>query len=300
MQKKDGARTVTVSFCCTKSYRGLLSLSKEADMFSIHNRTISPGKQEDSQIDLKPFINFLLVLVPVLMLSAEFSNVSVVKVTAPPKGADPTHFEKARPIVTAENLSLVVLVSDSALTIGTNAGFLPSIYYKEFHRYVLKSDTRIQTTVEYNPLTSAILSAINGEPIRKYDKQDIILYAKNPESNTVVKALYSKEWNALVLGRNLQPAKSIARGDSFYYADDPERIMVAKNPNDYEMRPLSAYDILRWNLAQIRMRYYHAVPDPDNIIIASENHVVYDKIIQIMDAARAVGFSNVSIAKLRA
>ena len=39
--------------------------------------------------------------------------------------------------------------------------------------------------------------------------------------------------------------------------------------------------------------------DADNIIIAAENQVMYDKIIQIMDAARSADFPNISIAKLR-
>ena len=33
---------------------------------------------EDISIDLKPFINFLVVLIPVLMLSAEFAKISVI------------------------------------------------------------------------------------------------------------------------------------------------------------------------------------------------------------------------------
>jgi biopolymer transport protein ExbD len=268
-------------------------------MFSTHDRTISSGNHEESQVDLKPFINFLVVMVPVLMLSAEFSNISVVKMDVTPKGVDPNHTEHTPPIKVTENLSLVVLVSDSVMTIGASAGFLPSIHYKEFHRYVLKSDNRIQTTIEHDPLALSPTS-INGESVRKYDKQDILLYAKSPETNAVETALYSKGWNLLVIGRNLKPVSSVEYGDSLYFADDPERIVVVRNPNDYEMRPVSAYDMLKCNLAQIRLRYSRSVPDPDNIIIASDNKVVYDKIIQIIDAAKAVGFSNVSITKLRA
>lgn len=300
MHEEDRAQTVTVSFDCIVSKLGLFVPLKEADMFSLHDRTISSGKQEESQVDLKPFINFLVVMVPVLMLSAEFSSIAIVHMTATPKGVNSDHADYNPPIIPVENLSLMVLVSDSALTIGSNAGFLPSIYYKEFHRYVLKSDNRIQTTIEYDPRKSQPPGIINGEAIRSYDKQDIILYAKSLESNALSKAIYSKEWNSLVLGRDLRPSTSVERGDSFYYADDPERVMVVRNPKDYEIRPVSAYDMLKMNLAQIRMRYSRAVPDPDNIIIASENKVVYDKIIQIMDAAKAVGFTNVSIAKLRA
>lgn len=39
--------------------------------------------------------------------------------------------------------------------------------------------------------------------------------------------------------------------------------------------------------------------DCRDITIAPGNKVIYDKIIQIMDVAREVGFSNVSISKVR-
>jgi biopolymer transport protein ExbD len=48
----------------------------------------------------------------------------------------------------------------------------------------------------------------------------------------------------------------------------------------------------------VKERYKDA-DDADDIIIAAENEVMYDKIIQIMDAARTADFPNISIAKLR-
>jgi biopolymer transport protein ExbD len=44
---------------------------------------------------------------------------------------------------------------------------------------------------------------------------------------------------------------------------------------------------------------YRDAEDADDIIIAAENEVIYDKIVQIMDAARNAEFPNISIAKLR-
>jgi len=45
---------------------------------------------------------------------------------------------------------------------------------------------------------------------------------------------------------------------------------------------------------------YREADDANDIIIAAENQVIYDKVVQIMDAARSADFPNISIAKLRA
>jgi biopolymer transport protein ExbD len=44
---------------------------------------------------------------------------------------------------------------------------------------------------------------------------------------------------------------------------------------------------------------YGGADDADAIVIAADNRVIYDKIVQIMDAARTAQFPNISIAKLR-
>jgi biopolymer transport protein ExbD len=79
---------------------------------------------------------------------------------------------------------------------------------------------------------------------------------------------------------------------------NPRRVIVVNDPAEFESRPLSAYDELQNRLMKIKERYREA-EDADDIIIAAENEVMYDKIVQIMDKARAAEFPNISIAKLR-
>jgi biopolymer transport protein ExbD len=66
----------------------------------------------------------------------------------------------------------------------------------------------------------------------------------------------------------------------------------------FEIRDVSAYDYLKSLLVQIRERYADA-DDRDDLIIAAENQIIYDKIVQIMDVARSANLPNISIAKLR-
>jgi biopolymer transport protein ExbD len=198
----------------------------------------------DMQVDLKPFINFLVVLIPVLMISAEFSKIAVVTFDQYPGGGQTDSLSKNP--APADNLRFTVFVSESTLTIGSRNGFLPSLYYKELHLFTEKGDRKKEQVVEFDP--------------------------KHPQVS------HEK--------------------DSIFTLDNQGGMSVVKNPGDIETRPLSVYDALKCRLIQIKNSSQDAA-DCRNIIIASENKVVYDKIIQIMDVAREAGFSNVSISKVR-
>lgn len=71
-----------------------------------------------------------------------------------------------------------------------------------------------------------------------------------------------------------------------------------ENTADFESRPVIAYDLLKSLLVQIRERFPD-VDDRDDVIIAADDHIIYDKIIQIMDTARSAGLTNISIARFR-
>jgi biopolymer transport protein ExbD len=88
----------------------------------------------DAELDLKPFINFLVIIIPVLMLSAEFSKISIIELNAPksPDGVNTVTRDTARPIDDRASIArLTLLVSDSTITVGSNNGFLPTIYCRE-------------------------------------------------------------------------------------------------------------------------------------------------------------------------
>jgi biopolymer transport protein ExbD len=73
---------------------------------------------------------------------------------------------------------------------------------------------------------------------------------------------------------------------------------VVRDPSEFQLQPMSVYDELKNRLMKVKERFKDA-DDAENIIIAAENEVLYDKIVQIMDAARQAEFPNISIAKLR-
>jgi biopolymer transport protein ExbD len=97
-------------------------------------------------------------------------------------------------------------------------------------------------------------------------------------------------------GNPLKDATKV--GDTVYILTNPRRMVVVTTPGLYSPRPLSAYDEMRNRLMKIKQRYSD-VSDANDIILAAENQVAYDKIVQLMDVARAAEFPNIAISKLR-
>jgi len=112
---------------------------------------------DEINIDLKPFINFLVVMIPVLMLSSEFAKISVINLKLPAGGSSETQQQTTQPIVSPDRLMLTMVVTDSVVTIAAKNGFLPSLWYKEFHQYVSADDRRVRVTVPYDSKTSATM-----------------------------------------------------------------------------------------------------------------------------------------------
>jgi biopolymer transport protein ExbD len=255
---------------------------------------------EAVEIDLKPFINFLVVLIPVLMVSAEFAKISVINMKLPDgRGSNTQNAQTTRSLDDeSDKLLLTMLITDSVVTIGAKNGFMPSLFYKEFHNYVSSDDRRVSVTVEFDPKDpeKPVMNPKTGNPFKVGERQDIWLYTTN-ENYEVIKCLYSKEGQMLTNDDGF-PIQSVAVGDTVWLVTNPRRQIIVQNPADYTLSPLIAYDEMRNRLMKIKERYRDA-RDGNDIIIAAENQVAYDKIVQLMDVARSADFPNISIAKLR-
>jgi hypothetical protein len=191
-----------------------------------------------------------------------------------------------------------MIVTDSVVTIGAQGGFLPSLFYKEFHRYVAKDDRTNEKTVPYDPANpnKPVINDKTGKPFKLNERQDILLYTAD-ENGAIIQCLYTKE-GVMLTDAEYTPLKSVNIGDTVYLLSNPRVMVVVKNPAEYTLQPLIAYHEMENRLLKIRERFRDA-DDANDIIIAAENQVAYDKIIQLMDVAREADFSNISIAKLR-
>ncbi|MDD5674631.1 MAG: biopolymer transporter ExbD [Chitinivibrionales bacterium] len=101
-------------------------------MFLRKNHLLSSGADHwaaGMPVDLKPMLNVIVVLIPMLLLSAEFAKKSIIE-TTPFSGESNTNTpssEQARPKIA--NLNATVLVSDTTVTLANRNGILPSIYF---------------------------------------------------------------------------------------------------------------------------------------------------------------------------
>jgi biopolymer transport protein ExbD len=255
----------------------------------------TPG-DHDSVIDLKPFINFLIVLIPVLMLSAEFSKISLITFKNPLAGGQ---IDSVSTVQFDQNkVRLTVFVTESTMTIGSNNGFLPSRYYKEVHSFTGKDNKTDQKFVEFDPANPQAAVRKGGIDTKRYKSHEILLYCRDREKNEVSRALYSKTNNMLLVNSEINPVTALGGKESVYYYERFDRRIPVRPDDPVELRPLSAYDDLKCSLMKIQSRN-EAGPESRDLIIAATNKVVYDKIIQIMDVAREAGFTNVGISKLR-
>jgi biopolymer transport protein ExbD len=257
------------------------------------NKRLKPGEQA-KELDLKCFMNLMVVLIPMLLLSAEFAKVAIIEIRLPENRGSSTRTEQTEQTEEDrdEKLLLTAIITDSVVTLGARGGFLPSIFYREFHRYLTMDglDTLIEYVKDVTPRHPS------GRDLTVYERFDIFLYVVN-DARDIVNVLYSQH-GELVTNADNGWVTSVNVGDTVFALSTPRRRIVVSDPGAFVTRPLSAYDELRNRLMGVKELFQEA-SDNEDIIIVAENYVIYDKIVQIMDAARAAEFPNISIAKFR-
>jgi biopolymer transport protein ExbD len=238
----------------------------------------------------------MVVLIPLLLISAEFARVAIIDIKLPESRGSQTDQAVKKPDDEdkSNKLLLTAIVTDSVVTLGAKGGFLPSIFYREYHKYVARDDAT-EFTVEYEP-GKEVKHPKTGREMEIFERYDIFLYACDEERN-VLKCLYT-QYGEMVTDADGVAVTQASVGDTVFALCNPRRMIIVQDPAELELKSISAYDELKNRLMKVKERYRDA-EDADDIIIAAENQVMYDKIVQIMDAARAAEYPNISIAKLR-
>jgi len=249
-------------------------------------------------LDLTPFMCLMVVLVPILLLQAEFAQIAIIDINLPEgRGSQTKQTVKQRPKEEENKLLLTAIITDSVLTLGAKGGFLPSLFYQEFHKYITKDDGK-ELTVKYDPKNpEPPKHPVTGRPLEIYERYDIYLYSCDQDYEEINKCLYTK-YGEMLTDVDGVPVQKVEPGDTVYALSNPRRMSVVRDPSEFQLQPMSVYDELKNRLMKVKERFKDA-DDAENIIIAAENEVLYDKIVQIMDAARQAEFPNISIAKLR-
>lgn len=257
---------------------------------------------DEQEIDFKTFMSLMVVLIPMLLVCAQFAKIAVIEIKLPEGRGSQTMTKVKKPPKKDESnkLLLTAIITDSVVTLGAKGGFLPSVFYQEFHRYIDKDNKAIDFTVKYDPSeTEPPKHPQSGRPMEIYERYDIYLYACPEDYSEVIKCLYTRSTGTLCTDAESVPIKDMVNvGDTIFELTNPRKLVVVQDPAEYEIKELSVYDQLKNSLMKVKERFKDA-EDADAIIIAAENQVMYDKIVQIMDAAKEADFPGISIAKLR-
>lgn len=249
--------------------------------------------------DMKVFMSLMVVLIPMLLLSAEFARISIIDLNLPKDAGSQTQTNVTkRPPDKSNKLQLTTMIMDTAITIGTQNAFLPSLFYQEYHHYIANDDGH-EFTIPYKKGEVA-KHPLTGRDMEKYERYDIYLYVTDENNRSIIKdCIVSKKTNKMMVNSQYKVVSSVNVGDTLFSVTFPRVSEVVANVDDYEKKKLSAYDDLKNTLITIKERYPD-VDDPDDCSVVADNEVIYDKVVQVMDAARSASFPNIQIAKFRA
>jgi len=178
-------------------------------------------------------------------------------------------------------LNLTVAISDTYIEVWARGGSLPKIFYKEcqdgkttkqcvLHKKSEKDPGTVQMSV-YSKTDSAYLN----------NENEFITNLSDVKPGAIVATLSESSSRMLACGRQ---------------APGVEDICINGKPA-ISLRPRSVYDELAKTLIMIHNRFIDT-PDADNIIVLAEDDTAFDKIINVMDRAKAAGFYEISISGL--
>jgi hypothetical protein len=209
--------------------------------------------------DMTIFMNLMIVLVPLLLATAQFSQISILDLKSSVFGSGGSGIEKDL----TEKLKLSLLVSDSTLTIASDHSVFPSFAYK----------------------------VVSGE---KYESSTLIAINKNGEE---IYGWYSKD-NQLFLNIGGEPAKSANLGDTLYLERGGMLPFVVGSDTQLENKLVQVTHLVSLHLREI-YRTYPNVEDRGELTVGSEDEVLYDYLVQLMDAATVGGYEKLAFAKIK-
>lgn len=220
---------------------------------------IRKKSRDAGDLDLSVFMSLMVVLIPILLAAAEFAKITVIDVGMSSLGSDTSAVERIRPAA-KEKLKASLLVTDSTVTIGARGGFLGSIFYK-------KTDE------------------LTWDKVSVLDEQGRV----QTGYQTISGELLTDSAGNAVASVALHDRYYLNGSDSLFQFYDTSLVVKAELPLIVQLKS---------RLRAVN-RKYELFEDSDDITIGSEDDVLYDNVVQFLDACNAGGFENVSFAKFR-
>lgn len=251
------------------------------------------------ELDLLPVMSLFSILVTIVISMASFEKLGILELWLPERSqAQTNQAEDIDPGL----LNLTVVITDQGITIGAAGGFQPTVYYQEEVQYRSRSDQHTFKKIWVKG--ERVVSSTDGRVMTQFEKETIFLntVSKKDSSDpgTYVIAAIDHEGEPL-----MDPAgnwyKEVPEVGAMYrgVGDDTLSKMDALTRSYCQVGKLSAYFEVARVLEQVHKMYSQRNPVPedvDDVVILAGEDVIYDKIIQMMDACKAAGYDRVALS----
>ena len=256
-------------------------------------------KHKPKELDLIPVMSLFSILVVVVITMSTFERLGILELWLPERGVAQTD---KPPDIDEGLLNLTVIITDKGVTIGAAGGFQPTVFYQEEVEYRSRSDQHSFKKVFVKG--EEVKSPTDGKVMSLYEKETILLntLAKKDSADpgTFMYAAIDVEGNAIMDTAGnwytaIPPMGALYR----VVGDEVVRKMDPKTASFCSLGKLSAYQEVAKTLEKIHMLYSQKdplPPDVDDVVILADDDVIYDKIIQMMDAAKSAGFDRVALS----
>lgn len=257
-------------------------------------------KHKAKELDLIPVMNLFSILVVVVISMATFEKLGVLELWLPERGVAPP--DEQRTDIDDQLLNLTVVVTDKGVTIGAAGGFQPTIFYQEEVEYRSRSDQHVFRKVYVSG--EEVKSPTDGKVMSPFERETIMLnYIVKKDSadpGTYQYAAITAEGYAMMDSAGNWYSKIPAPGELYrVVGDETLRRMDPRNAAFCKVEKLSAYQEVAKTLENIHNLYSQRDPlpsDVDDVVILADENVIYDKIIQMMDACKSAGFDRVALS----
>lgn len=250
------------------------------------------------ELDLLPVMNLFIILTTAMMSMATFEKLGILELWLPERSQQQSISEEVDPGL----LNLTIVITDTYITIGAAGGFQPNVFYQEEVEYRSRSDQHIFRKLWKKG--EEVRSPTDGKVMSPYERETIFVNAiskkDSADAGTYMIAAVNPEMEPMMDTAGLWYQKVPELGEMYrLVGDDAFRKMDAPTYRLSKVEKLSAYYETAKVLENVHKRYSQSDPlpaDVDDIVILADEDVVYDKVIQMMDACKAAGYDRVALS----
>lgn len=256
-------------------------------------------KHHTKDLDLIPVMALFSILVVIVISMATFERMGVLELWLPERGLQQ---QTEAPPPDDGLLNLTVIISKTGVVIGAAGGFQPTVFYQEEVEYRSRSDQHVFRKV-FVP-GEEVKSPTDGKVMSQFERETILLNTitkkDSADPGVIAKAVIDLDGNALMDTAGNWYTTIPAPGALYrIVGDEVVKKMDPRNAAFLKIESLSAYQEVAKTLEKIHMLYSQRDPlpaDVDDVVILADEEVIYDKIIQMMDACKSAGFDRVALS----